>query len=322
MTLHFIAFCVLLILIIGACEAEQKGVKKSSNNNTSTVTLMVLGNVQDGGSPHIGCTKACCADLFKNPDQNRKVVSLGLVDHEDKKTFLFEATPDISEQLNRLQSIASFEANKTPDGIFITHAHIGHYSGLMYLGREALGGKQVPVFVMPRMQTFLTTNGPWDQLVALNNIQLHPLQKDQPLAVSQSVRITPFTVPHRDEYSETVGFLIKGPNKSALFIPDINKWHIWDQAIIDEIAKVDFAFLDATFYSQQEIPHRNMSEIPHPFVEESLKLFKDLSTSQKNKVYFIHLNHTNPLLNHASDESMDVRNAGFHIARMGQTFEL
>ena len=39
-------------------------------------------------------------------------------------------------------------------GVFLTHAHIGHYTGLMNFGNEAMGTKELPVFCMPKMKSF------------------------------------------------------------------------------------------------------------------------------------------------------------------------
>ena len=129
-------------------------------------------------------------------------------------------------------------------------------------------------------------------------------------------------MPHRDEYSETVGYRIQGPNKKALFIPDIDKWDKWDKEIIDQIKTVDYAFLDATFYSGKEINNRDISQIPHPFVIESIDKFKDLSTEDRAKIVFIHCNHTNPILDASSPETKNVLENGFKIARFGDVFEL
>jgi pyrroloquinoline quinone biosynthesis protein B len=129
-------------------------------------------------------------------------------------------------------------------------------------------------------------------------------------------------VPHRDEYSETVGFLIKVNKKKVLFIPDINKWQTWDRSITDYIKKVDVAFLDATFFKDGEIVGRPMSEIPHPFVEESMVLFKNLPKKDKQKVYFIHFNHTNPLLIAGSDAQKTVVKNGFNVAKQGMKIDL
>jgi len=290
--------------------------------DNGNVLLHVLGTVQDAGSPHIACAKTCCTDLFAQGNGSRKVVSLGLVDALYQKTFLFEATPDLPEQLRALKLQAPFKETDIPDGVLLTHAHIGHYTGLMYFGKEAVNSKAVPVFAMPMMQAFLRNNGPWGQLLANDNIALMPLAHEQPTPLTEQVYVVPFLVPHRDEYSETVGYTIVGPNKSALFIPDIDKWEKWKTPIIAEIKKVDYAFLDATFFDAEEINNRDISEIPHPFVIESMALFKTLSAREKEKVHFIHFNHTNPILDPESLQSKQVEEAGFHVARQGMVFQL
>lgn len=286
------------------------------------LSLVVLGTLQDAGSPHIACQRECCASLFTNPDPTRKVVSLGLLDSENQKTFLFEATPDIAEQVKLLKNSAPWNAQELPDGIFLTHAHIGHYSGLMYLGKEATNAKEVPVYTMPRMKNFLAQNGPWSQLVSEKNITLHSIENQKEIQLSSNLKVIPFQVPHRDEFSETVGYKIIGPNKSALFIPDIDKWGKWETDITDEIAKVDYAFLDGAFFDGDELNTRDISQIPHPFVIESIALFKDLSKTEKEKIFFIHFNHTNALLNLDSKQTKIVLANGFHIAQFNDKFEL
>ena len=134
--------------------------------------------------------------------------------------------------------------------------------------------------------------------------------------------VTPFLVPHRDEFSETVGYKISGPAKTVLFIPDIDKWHLWKKSIVEEISKVDYAFLDATFYDAAEIDNRDISEIPHPFVIESLALFGKLPDTEKKKIYFIHFNHTNPLLDSSNPEREYLKEKGFQIAEYGQLLSL
>ncbi len=278
------------------------------------VSLVILGTVQDAGSPQIACQKECCKDLFENPDYTRKVVSLGLVDSKNRATYLFEATPDLPSQMERLNQFSKSDLGKVPDGIFLTHAHMGHYTGLMYFGKEAMNAHNVPVYAMPRMQSFLETNGPWSQLVANENIAIRPLLSGGEVQLSDEIYVQPILVPHRDEYSETVGFIIKGPSKSALFIPDIDKWDKWEKDIIGMIKQVDYAFLDATFYDAEEINNRDISEIPHPFVVESMEKFGDLPIEEKEKIYFIHFNHTNPLLTKGSVQREHVLKVGYNIA--------
>jgi pyrroloquinoline quinone biosynthesis protein B len=286
----------------------------SYSQKESLPYIIILGTIQDAGSPHMGCEKSCCITLFKNPDPNRKVVSLGLVDPLEKKYWLIEASPDFITQCRDLKTISKFEHAKSPDGIFLTHAHIGHYTGLMYLGKESYNSRDVPVFAMTRMKGFLIKNGPWSQLFKINNIKINNINHQEEIKLSNNLSITPFLVPHRDEFSETVGFKINGPKKSILFIPDIDKWGKWNKNLVQEIKKADLALLDGTFYDSKEVNNRNISEIPHPFIIETMDLFKEENNSEKSKINFIHLNHTNPLLDTSSAAFKKVKESGFNTA--------
>ncbi len=317
----FILFLGISLLSCGQALSE-KANSKSNAQNASTVSLIILGTVQDAGSPHIACKKECCVALFENPNPTRKVVSLGVIDHENKQTFLFDATPDISEQVKFLKRSASWEANELPNGIFLTHAHIGHYSGLMYLGKEATNAQSVPTYVMPKMRGFLEQNGPWSQLVSDNNIELRSIENHKKVSLTSYLKVIPLQVPHRDEFSETVGYKIIGPNKSALFIPDIDKWQKWETDIADVIQTVDYAFLDASFYDGDELNTRDISQIPHPFVIESMELFKRLPSEEKQKIYFIHFNHTNPVINRDSKAYKMVIANGFKVATINDVLPL
>ncbi|MFT6064167.1 MAG: pyrroloquinoline quinone biosynthesis protein B [Paraglaciecola sp.] len=282
--------------------------------------ITILGIAQDGGYPHIGCQKQCCADFYNGNLPKKSVVSLGLVDIEHQQKWLFDATPDMHTQLAELQQ-KHIKKETLIDGIFLTHAHIGHYTGLMYFGREAYGKKNISVFAMPKMKEFLTNNGPWSQLVSLQNIVLKNLQHDSTIILNNKLKVTPFLVPHRDEFSETVGYKIEGTKNTALFIPDIDKWHKWKKNIIEEVKKVEYAFVDATFLDQNEVK-RAMTEVPHPFIKETINLFKDESLATKNKVIFIHFNHTNPALQKDSKERKEIEKLGFRFANEGANFEL
>ncbi len=289
--------------------------------HSSATELIILGVAQDAGYPQLNCYQPHCQAGWADAKNKKYATSMALIDHQGQQKYLFEATPDIREQMHQLHSHAPDETYPL-NGVFLTHAHMGHYTGLMHMGHEAAGTKNVPVYVMPKFKKYLENNGPWSQLVKLNNIVLHQLQNETSIQLSSQINVKPLLVPHRDEYSETVGYVISGPNKSALFIPDINKWQLWEKDIETEISKVDYALLDATFFANGEIPNRDMSEIPHPFVEESLQLFKDLSVKDKAKVYFIHFNHTNPLLNLTSEATKQVKSKGFQVAYRGMKLSL
>jgi pyrroloquinoline quinone biosynthesis protein B len=271
---------------------------------------MVLGIAQDGGIPQAGCRKSCCTS-----GRHERVASLAIVDPGSHRWWLIDATPDFPSQL---AAMAAEAPACSLAGIFLTHAHIGHYTGLAHLGREAMGARGMPVWAMPRMRDFLTANGPWGQLVTLANIELRPLAADSTIALGDSLRVTPFRVPHRDEYSETVGFRIDGPRGAVVYLPDIDKWERWDRRIEDVTAGASAAYLDGTFFDAAELPGRDMSEIPHPFIVESLLRFASLTAAERTRIRFIHLNHTNRAGIAGTAERKRVVAAGCGVAAAGE----
>jgi len=303
-------FLTIIILATLACNKPMK-------ENEKNPYIVVLGVAQDAGYPQAGCNKDCCKDAWEDPAKRKNVSCLALVDPISKEQWIFDATPDVKFQLQLLEKKSGINPLS---GVFLTHAHMGHYTGLMHFGREVMGCNNLPVYCMERMQNFIKTNAPWNQLVEIENINLKLLKNDSSIELNQRISVTPFLVPHRDEYSETVGYKIKANNKSLIFIPDIDKWKQWETNITELIKKVDYAFLDATFYKNGELK-RDMSEIPHPFVEESMELFSNLSEKDKQKVHFIHFNHTNPLLINGSNAQKEVSEKGFNLAREGQIIE-
>lgn len=242
----------------------------------------MLGVAQDGGLPQLGCTRPLCEEVRAGTRPAAKVSSLGVINRRTGAAYVFDATPDFPAQVQLLTG------GRLPAGIFLTHAHIGHYTGLMFLGRESVNAQGVPVYATERMGAFLRANGPWSQLVSINNIALATMAYDQGVPLDGGLTVTAFRVPHRDEYSDTVGFRIDGPRRSALFIPDIDRWEKWDRSIRDLAGTVDYAFLDGTFASPAEI-NRPIEEIPHPLMGRTRELLHGV----RAKLWFIHINNSN-----------------------------
>lgn len=289
--------------------------------------VMILGTAQDGGLPQIGCQGPHCQKALQENSARRTITSLLIVHPKTGQRWLVEATPDIRHQVAYIDSqIPPRKASqgRPPlfDGIFVTHAHIGHYTGLAFLGREAYNHPEIPLYGSARLLNFLQTNGPWQLLFTNGNLRANPLTPKQRFDLTDDLAVTAFHVPHRDEFSDTFGFIIHGPNRDILFIPDIDKWSRWDEKIEHYIAQVDVALLDGTFFAAGEIPGRAMAEIPHPFIVESLHRFQDLPLHEKQKIAFIHINHTNPILNPKSNPAAQVRDAGMIVSVDGQIINL
>jgi pyrroloquinoline quinone biosynthesis protein B len=317
--MRLIAFALGLFLLFLSIPSSAK---RPSAETSGPPFVIVLGVAQDGGVPQAGTVEHKGWD---DPDSARLVVSLGVVDPLSKQRWMIDATPDFRKQLHILDTVLPVDGKPGLDGIFLTHAHIGHYTGLMFLGLESLGADRVSVYAMPRMGIFLAQNGPWDQLVRYKNIVLKPLAEGKTVQMNDRLKITSYKVPHRQEYSEVVGFVIEGPERSVLFIPDIDKWEDWDEQgtkVEDMIARVDVAYLDGTFFANREIRGRDMSNFPHPFIVDSMDRFRDLPATERAKIRFIHLNHTNPALWKDNFQRDVIKNRGFSVADELERVEL
>lgn len=282
---------------------------------------LVLGSSQDGGVPHAGCPCAHCEAARRNPELGRRSPGLGLLDHAERKAFMIDAGPDFPRQLDDLPS--EWRDGRNPlAGVVLSHAHIGHYAGLVHLGREVLGTLKVPVWCSERMAAFLRDNGPWSQLVGLGNIELNVFEPRRKFKLTDNLVIEPIAVPHRAEYTDTHFFVVEGPKHRLLYLTDIDRWEGLEPPIEALVAGVDIALLDGTFYSAEELPGRDMSKIPHPPVVETAARLADIAAAGRTRIVFTHLNHSNLLLDADGEKLRALRDKGFDIAHDGQSFEL
>lgn len=284
------------------------------------VRLVVLGTAQDGGVPHLGCKQPYCERARRDASFARWVACLALIDDEAQQVFLVDATPDIRPQLDYLASLVTWQRTlRNPvDGVIITHAHIGHYTGLIQFGKEVLATRAMPTYASECMIAFLMQNGPWSQLIRDRNLSLQVINDQQTVQLTNQLTIKPFLVTHRNEWSDTLGVEIVGNTKRAIYIPDIDRWGDWELDVREVVASCDIALLDGCFYSGDELPGRDMSQVPHPLIAGSLTLLSDCA----GKVYFTHLNHTNPAIDPDSPQRREIEARGFHVAHERMEFEL
>jgi pyrroloquinoline quinone biosynthesis protein B len=299
----------------------QPSVTKVTMSDITGPRVRLLGIAQDGGLPHAACNCTRCTAARKDPALASFVTSLGIIAPKAKTTYLIDATPDIIPQLALLadtRTVAKGAVDRTPvDGIFLTHAHVGHYLGLAHLGFEAVNTKELPVWCSQRMGAFLTGNAPWDQLVRLRNLSLNHVTPGKAVTLPDGIEVTPILVPHRDEYTDTLAFILKGKRKRILYIPDTAPWHRWKTSVDAVFDQVDVALVDGTFYSGAELPGRDLSKIGHPLIVDSITLLKSRVDSGKLQVHFIHLNHSNPALEPHSKARKHIESQGFHVGRSG-----
>lgn len=284
---------------------------------SSRFEIVVLGVAQDGGVPHLGCDKNCCT-TFRNEGRRLFPTSLGVHDQKTGKLLLIEATPEVGAQVALLQRLTGREGRgrRPVDGILLTHAHIGHYLGLAQLGREVTSTKSLPVYVSGRMAEFLRSNSPWNQLIELEQIEIRVIEPGKVFQPIEGLSVLPIAVPHRDEYSDTMAFKFLGEKGHVLFVPDVDSWERHPELLSVLLEDTKAAYLDATFYDGRELPGRDLSEIPHPLMVDTMDRLRQWAEDNPCTLQFIHLNHTNPAL-HDEKIQKDMMERGFRIAERG-----
>ncbi len=285
---------------------------------------LLLGSVQDGGLPQVGCYSERC-EAARAGNSARFVSSLAIVEPDEERYYLVDATPDIRHQLDLIDEpgFRRRASERRPfDGIFLTHAHMGHYSGLAQLGKEGLGMAATPCYCTEVMADYLANNGPWSLMVDEGRLELTPLEPNTWHRLSGQMEVRLIPVPHRPEFSDTVGFIFRGPNRSVLYLPDIDRWEDWELGVEEVVESVDVALLDGSFFSPTEVPGRPIEEIPHPMIPHSMDVLQDIVDRNASEVVFTHLNNTNAALDAGSEEEAEVSARGFQVAREPMRWEL
>ncbi len=286
------------------------------------VELFVLGIAQDGGLPHFGCEQPCCVNA-RATGRVLYPAALGVVDRRVDKLLLVECTPRIEEQVALLHELAGVHGRgrQPVDAVMTTHAHIGHYLGLAWFGREVAGSKQMPVHCSPRFGAFLRQHAPWRQLVELQQIDVQEFVIGEAFAPWPGLTVRAIAVPHRDEFSDTVAFVLAGPQRRVLFVPDIDAWERAPGLLQQLLADVDVAYLDGTFFDGSELPERNLAEIRHPLMVRTMELLAEQAKARPGAIRFLHCNHTNPALHDAAVRAR-IEAAGFRLASQGERLAL
>lgn len=274
----------------------------------NNVVARILGSAQDGGVPQVGCNCERCRFARMNATHVRFPASLAVVG-KNGSFRLVDATPSLSRQLDLVRDLLPSDKRLLPDIVFVSHAHIGHYSGLMFFGKEVASTKAMPVHCTSAMRLFLESNKPFSYLVKRNEISIKELEKGKATLYDEDFSVTPVEVPHRNEDADTLSFLIKS-DKTLFYAPDFD--HYTDT--IDQcVRNSDVSVLDGCFWSRGELPGRSYETIPHPFMLETMERFEELG----NRIVFTHMNHTNPVLNRDGRLRSELETKGFRLAREG-----
>ena len=280
------------------------------------IRAMILGIAQDGGVPHPGCYCDTCQFYWDN-----QIVlspsSLAIID--EKQLHLFDVTRNLDRQLRKV-------GNKNVTDIWLTHGHIGHIDGIGLFGKEVMNLKNVRLHASELMIKLIENTPKWNKLI--EDKILIPIQfnSNESMQISENLKITPIRVPHRDELTDTHAFMINGPEKSLLYLPDHDTWEetldmVQQDSVIEwfDFLGIEIVLMDGTFWSKNELSRQD--DVPHPPVLESLERLGNVK-GKELEVFFIHFNHTNPLLIPKSNEIKKLLDSGCKIPIEGQQFLL
>ena len=184
MKLALLSFALVLVGSLPACAA----IDAPAAPPEIGLRLRVLGTVQDGGLPHAGCSCVRCEADASGATPDRHVASLALLipDGDATRIHLVDCTPDVREQLRLLRDVRFENVGGVDraliESVFLTHAHMGHYSGLLHLGYEAMHTSGVQAIGTPTMIRFLEQNAPWSQLVEMGEIKPRAIEAGETVA--------------------------------------------------------------------------------------------------------------------------------------------
>jgi pyrroloquinoline quinone biosynthesis protein B len=264
----------------------------------------ILGNVQDGGVPHLGCGCDVCEAAREDQRKQKYVASILLKESsdEDSVRYLIDATPDVRYQIK----------GDYLDGVFISHGQLGHITGLLDFGEEGCDKNDLPVYVTDKTRRFIEHNDPYRLLIDKDNIDLKDFNDGESLNL-QGAEIEAREAEHSRLNTDTTSFMIKGPEKKLFYMSDI---HAWTEETLQSVKEADIAIVDGTFWNEEEIDR--FEEVTHPVMKETMHKTEDWDT----EIYFTHLNHTNPVLRKDSEERKELEERGYHVAEKGIEIEL
>jgi len=279
---------------------------------------VLLGSAQDGGIPHPACRCPRCLGARQGTIPRRTAASLGIYLPQQGRRYIIDASPSLPAQLELLDSVTGeepWDLKKPVDGVFLTHGHFGHIGGLPYLGKEVASASEVPVWCTSGLADYLQSNRPYSDLIEYQHIKLHGINAGDEVTLAPGRTLSALDVPHRTDVSDTLAFRLVGPEHSLLYVPDVD---YLTRELIREASRVDYALIDGTFYSAEELGRRSAADVPHPPIGESV----DKLSSAADRVWFIHLNHTNPVADPRSRLHHQVLSKGYRVPEDGHEWQL
>ena len=301
--------------------------------------IRVLGAAAGGGYPQWNCNHPNSRlARQKSPQAIARTQSSIAVSLDKKKWFIFNASPDLRQQLwNNPELMPSEEhpLRYSPImGVLLTNADVDHTAGLINL-RESqsfnLYGTERVLGVLEKNSMFNVLN---PKFVKRSPIKLNEeLRLKYTDNTESGITVTPFAVPGKvalwledeskgDNFGsveeDTIALEVKGPkgNTEFFYIPGCASMPDW---LKEKVSNSNLILFDGTLWTDDEMIKDNvgiktgqrMGHMSMSGKDGSIEAFKELNIKRK---IFIHINTTNPALLENSNERKIANKAGWEIS--------
>jgi pyrroloquinoline quinone biosynthesis protein B len=301
------------------------------------VIVRVLGSAAGGGVPQWNCACANCRDAREGKAARRTQSSLA-VSPDGRQWLLLNCSPDVAEQIEAFAPLHPPQARGTPiTGMLLTDANVDHLGGLAALRQGGAGGFAVRSSAVVRaiavaQPAFAPFASPPHRWLEVPLDQQCEAESDEDIVGNRlTVRAlaVPGTTPgyagRRTVRGAVVAYEItaRGSENGLLFAPVFARL---DDALAGAIASASVAFLDGSFYSDDELITANLlgkraRSLGHQPVGGSDGTLAQLR-GVRTRVVFTHLNNSNPMLDVRSKAYVRVREFGAEIAHDGMELTL
>ena len=306
--------------------------------------VKILGSAAGGAFPQWNCACANCravrAGTFPGKPLSQTQVALS---EDGLEWFLLGASPDLRVQIEATPELHPRQERHSPiAGIALANADLDHVLGLLLL-RELQPLRIHSTASVRRilrednsmfgMLHRIPDQAKWTDFESGEEFSLCNAQgEDSGLrcrARSLSTHYPSYVTAERQAQlspgEASLGFFIHSISGARLaYMPAAPQLN---ETLLAEFEACDVLLFDGTFWSNTELMQVNdvrksgptAQQMGHLPVEETLV---ELAGLRRPRKIFLHINNTNPILDEASPEHRQVRDAGWEIAEDGWQFDL
>ncbi len=306
----------------------------AARSRWASMIVRVLGSAAGGGVPqwNCGCANCCAARSGAQPRRSQSTMG---VSADGSRWLLLNCSPDIGFQIESFAPLQARTLRGTPiDGVLLTDANVDHLGGLATLRQKgdyrfvirssdvtrdiATSQPAFAPFASAPHRWIAVTLGERCEAADGNDVVEHQL--------TVSAQNVPGTTPGYAGRRTVTGAVVAYEIASRTGGPKICFAPVFasiDAALRDAIERADVAFLDGTFYRDNELiaahlldrSARGLGHQPVGGPDGTLSQLRGIRT----RIIFTHLDNSNPMLDPASEAAAAIRASGAEIAYDGMT---